>query len=120
MQNEGYWGFVGQFYYIQNYNTVPLGWDGFDGLVFTRNFQYYNPVFSKIGGFPRLFKVDELVLISSWFLSNPLHYSTDVVSDKTLGMIEEGHASGKPFFVFTCPVSPQGEFDSFILGMCHS
>jgi hypothetical protein len=107
LQNEGYWtGFVGKFlveYSIKNYKTVPLGWDEFDGLVFPWNFRYYNPVFSRNGQFPRLCELINFEPRCSYCL-DPLHYSTDVVADKTLGMIEEGHASGKPFFVFTCPV----------------
>ncbi|KAI0096218.1 Arylsulphatase [Nemania sp. FL0031] len=75
-----------------NYNSPRArGWNGSDFLLDPYTYDYYNPTFVR--------NYDE-----------PIHheneYSTDLVSKKALGFIDDASKSTRPFFLGVAPIAP--------------
>ena len=87
--------YVGKFlnyHNIGNYNKpFPAGWTGTEFLLEPYTYQYYNPGFQR--------NHDPPVNFSG-------HYSTDLLTDKTLAYLNNAIQDEEPFFSVTAPIAP--------------
>ncbi|ROV99094.1 hypothetical protein VMCG_06606 [Cytospora schulzeri] len=85
---------------INNWDTVPAGWDRFDGMLDPWMYSYNTPVFSVHGSTPRYYNGS---------------YLQDVVRAKAIDRIEKLIANetktGEPWFLMVTPTAPHQTFN---------
>jgi len=96
LQNAGYSTFyTGKLFNnhdIHNWNSPhPSGWTSSDFLLDPHTYEYLNATYQRNQEPP---------------VSYEGHYTTDVLSEKANGFLEEGLDAGKPFFLAVAPIAP--------------
>ncbi|KAL3457657.1 Arylsulphatase [Aspergillus heterothallicus] len=77
-----------------NYNKpFPKGWNGTDFLLDPSTYSYWNSTFQRNRDEPAV--------------SNG--YSTDLITQRSLGFIKESHRSDRPFFIGVAPIAPHAK-----------
>ncbi|CAI6088545.1 unnamed protein product [Clonostachys chloroleuca] len=80
---------------IQNYNNPYVnGWDGIDVLLDPFAYDFWSPAFAR--------NKDPWQRYSN-------NYTTDLVSLKSMGFLEDALADDKPFFLGVAPIAPHSE-----------
>lgn len=83
---------------LDNYETVPAGWDRFDGMLDPWMYTYNTPVFSTDGATPRYYNGS---------------YLQDVVHAKAVDRMEKLIANEtKPWFLMVTPTAPHQTFNT--------
>ncbi|KAH7327134.1 alkaline-phosphatase-like protein [Rhexocercosporidium sp. MPI-PUGE-AT-0058] len=84
---------------VSNYNApFPSGWTSSDFLLDPHTYQYLNATFQRNTSPP---------------VSHESEYSTDVLAQKAYGLLSEGIASKKPFFLTVAPIAPHADVKPF-------
>lgn len=84
-------------YAVFNWDTPPLGWDRFDGMLDPWMYTYNTPVFSVDGATPRYYNGT---------------YLQDVVHAKAVDRVEKLTAnSTEPWFLMVAPTAPHATFN---------
>lgn len=106
LQEEGYstyyTGKMFNSHTIWNYNSPHLaGWNGSDFLLDPFTYSYLRSVYQRNKEEP---------------VSYEGQHSVDVLTEKALGLLDEGASSGQPFFLGLAPVAPHSNVDPTVLG----
>ncbi|KAK5075873.1 hypothetical protein LTR70_005525 [Exophiala xenobiotica] len=75
-------------------SPFPAGWTGSDFLIDPKTYIFYNATMQRNKEPPKDY---------------PDEYSTDLISAKTLGWLDEASKSDQPFFIAAMPIGPHSE-----------
>ncbi|KAI1395936.1 Arylsulphatase [Hypoxylon fuscum] len=90
--NTYYTGKLFNAHTVENYNSpAPGGFTGSDFLLDPYTYNYLNSTFQRNGQEPRGYEGQ---------------YSTDVLTEKAYGLLDEAVDAGKPFFLVAAPIAP--------------
>ncbi|KUJ15587.1 arylsulfatase [Mollisia scopiformis] len=90
--NTYYTGKLFNVHTVENYNSpAPAGFTDSDFLLDPFTYNYLNSTFQRKGEAPRSYEG---------------HYSTDVVTEKAYGFLDDAVKSEKPFFLTVAPIAP--------------
>ncbi|GIJ90836.1 hypothetical protein Asppvi_009799 [Aspergillus pseudoviridinutans] len=85
-----------------NYNSpFPKGWNGSDFLLDPYTYSYLNSTYQRNREPPK---------------SYAGQYTTDVISEKSLGFLNDALSSDRPFFLAVAPIAPHSNIDPSALG----
>ena len=83
---------------VDNWNSPhPAGFTSSDFLLDPHTYEYLNATFQRNEEPPKSYEGQ---------------YSTDVIAEKAYALLDEGIASGKPFFLTVAPVAPHSNVNS--------
>ncbi|KAI1173451.1 arylsulfatase-like protein [Nemania sp. FL0916] len=96
--NTYYTGKLFNAHSVQTYNApFAAGWTGNDFLLDPFTYWYMNSTYQKNRDSP---------------VSYEGQYSVDVLAGKAMGLLEDAHGAGKPFFLGLAPVAPHADIQA--------
>ncbi|KAB8079676.1 alkaline-phosphatase-like protein [Aspergillus leporis] len=100
--NTYYTGKLMNAHSLSTYNKpFPQGFNGSDFLLDPHTYSYYNSTYQRNREPPKNYAG---------------HYTTDVITEKALGFLNDALESDRPFFVAVSPVAPHSNIDPGTLG----